>query len=137
MTLPEQIKVCPNKNQTKKKILAAASFTCVVKPVSGSCAVRAARWRGQGSSLARGRSEGHAPVKISTSPESSPHSLQQVPAPRGHFILKSGWQGRCHTCLRCRLASLRHQKSSGSVMKLRRSTAALIQFLVPRVSLRP
>lgn len=80
----------PGKGNKTVFALCCVSFTCVVKPCSRLCTAGAAHWTGESSSLACGRSEGHAAVKISASSESSPRSLQQVSAPRCHFIVNSG-----------------------------------------------
>lgn len=64
-----------------------------MKAGSGLCAARGVQWSGPGgSSLARDRSEGHAAVQNSSNSDSSPRSLQQVPAPRCHFIFRSAGQ---------------------------------------------
>lgn len=116
-----------------------ASSTCIVVPGRGSCAVYVPRWRGRGSSLARGPSEGHAAVQVPASPESPAHSLQQVPAPRCHSILKLGWQGCCHRCSGCHLARPGHLRSEGTVMvEPRRSfprVPSYVQVICSRLSL--
>lgn len=66
-----------------------ASLTYVVKLCRGLRAVRAADGARGSESLTGARCEGHS-AGDSRSGESSPNSLQQVPAPRCHLSLKTG-----------------------------------------------